>query len=116
MAMGSDTPVGARSGITLEVPWNAPEAYVQLHSEGVFELEKTVPDVLGLCGWRPDAAVFRVMQGCDARSVRALIPDPRVLERGFHDVTIVDMDDMAEPMLSDADLSLLRRQWPVRVV
>ena len=50
MEAGSDTPVGARSGftfeVTLDVPWNAVEAYVQLHSEGVFELEKTVPDVL----------------------------------------------------------------------
>ena len=65
MATGSDTPAGARSGITfdvmLEVPWNAPEAYVQLHSEGVFEIEKTVPDVLVLCGRRSDAAVVRVM-------------------------------------------------------
>ena len=83
MATGSDMPAGARSGITfdvtLEVPWNAPEDYVQLHSEGVFKLEKTVPDVLGLCGRRPDAAVVRGMQGRDVRSVRALIPDPRVL-------------------------------------
>ena len=68
-----------RSGITfdvtLEVPWNAPEASVQLHSDGVFDLEKTVSDVLGLYGRRPDAAVVRVMQSRDARSVHALIPD-----------------------------------------
>ena len=114
MATGSDTPAGARSGmtfdVTFEVPWNTPKTYIQLHSEGVFELEKTVPDVLGLCGRRLDAAVIRVMQGCDARSVCALIPDPRVLERGFHDVTIVDMEDTAEPAVSEADLSLLWRQ------
>ena len=120
MATGSDTPAGAQSGVTfdvtLEVPRNAPEAYVQLHSEGVFELEKTVPDVLGLCVRRPDAAVVRVMQGRDARSVRALIPDPRILERGFHDVTIVDMEETAEPAVSEADLSLLRRQWLVSAV
>ena len=97
MATGSDTLVEARSGITfdviLEVPWKVPDAYVQLHSDGVFDLEKTVPDVLGLCGRRPYAAVVRVMQGCDARSVRAFIP-----------------------AVSEADLSLLRRQWPVTVV
>ena len=56
MTIDRDTPAGARSGITfdvtLEVPWNAPEAYV---------------------------AVIRVMQGRDARSVRALIPDLRVI-------------------------------------
>ena len=46
MATGGDTPAEARSaitfGVTLEVPWNAPEAYVQLHSDHVFDLEKTV--------------------------------------------------------------------------
>ena len=66
------------------------------------------------CG--PCSAVVRVLQGCDARSVRALIPDPRVLERGFYDVAIVDMEDTAEPAVLEADLSLLRRQWPVAVV
>ena len=119
MATGGDTPADARSGITfgvtLEVPWNAPEAYVQLYSDGVFDLD-TVPDVLGLCDRRPDAAVVRVLQGCDDRSVCALIPDPRVLDRGFHDVTIVDMEDTVEAAVSDADLSLLRFQWPVTVV
>ena len=48
--------------------------------------------------------------------MRALIPDPRVLERGFHDVTIVDMGDSPEPSVSLDDLSLLRLQWPVTVL
>ena len=65
----------------------------------------TVPDVLGLTGRRPEAAVIRVLQGRDERSVRALIPDPRVMERGFHDVTIVDMGDLPELSLSLDDLS-----------
>ena len=65
-------------------------------------------DVLGLCGRRPGVALVRVMQGCDDRSVRALVTDPRVLDRGFHDVTIVDMEDTAKPAVSEADLSLLR--------
>ena len=77
MATGGDTPAEARSritfGVTLEVPWNTPEAYVQLHSDGVFDLD-TVLDVLGLCGRRLNAAVVRVLQGRDARSVHALIP------------------------------------------
>ena len=72
---------------------------VHLHSDGVVDLD-TVPDVLGLTGRRPVAAVVRVLQGRDERSVRALIPDPRVMERGFHDVTIVDMGDSPEPLLS----------------
>ena len=57
MAADRDTPAGARSGITfdvtLEVPWNVPEAYIQLHLEGVLELEKTIPDVLGFCDRGP---------------------------------------------------------------
>ena len=120
MAAGRDTPAGDRSGVTfdvmLEVPWNAPEAYVQLHSAGVFELKDTIPDVSGLCDRRPDAAKIRVTQGRDSRSVCTLIPNPRVLDNGFHDVTIVDMEDAAEPAVSEADLSLLRRQWPVTAV
>ena len=55
MATDGDAPAEARSGITfsvtLEVPWNAPEAYVQLDSDGVVDLD-TVPDVLGLVGRR----------------------------------------------------------------
>ena len=41
---------------------------------------------------------------------------PRVLDNGFHDATIIDMGDMAEPAVSENDLSLLRRQWPKSVV
>ena len=42
-----------------------------------------------------------------------MVPDPQVLDNGFHDATIIDM---AEPAVSGNDLSLLRRQWPVSVV
>ena len=48
MATGGDAPAEARPGITfgvtLEVPWNTPEAHVELHSDGVVDLD-TVPDV-----------------------------------------------------------------------
>ena len=77
---------------------------------------KDNPGRLGLCDRRIDAAVVRVMQGRDARSVRLLVPDPQILEREFHDVNIVDMEDTAEPAVLEADLSLLRRQWPVTAV
>ena len=63
MATGGVMPADARSGVTfdveLEVPWNAPEAYIQLDSEGVYDLA-TVPDVFGLRDRRPDAAVVKV--------------------------------------------------------
>ena len=60
--------------------------------------------------------MIRVLQGRDARSVRALVPDPRVLERGFYDVAVVGMEDSAEPVVSEADIYLLRRQWPLTAV
>ena len=50
MATGGVTPADARPGVTfdteLEVPWNAPGAYVQLDSDGVCNLA-IVPDVFG---------------------------------------------------------------------
>ena len=100
MATDSAAVAGGRAGITfgveLVVPWDAPEPVVDLHSDNVMDLE-TVPDVLGL-------------------SVRALVPDTRVLERGFYDVTIVDMGDLPESSVSMDELSLLRRQWPPTVL
>ena len=90
---------------------------MHLHSVGVVELDlDTVPDVLGLTGRRPEVTVIRVLQGRDEWSVRALIPDSRFMERGFHDVTIVDMGDSPEPSLFLDDLSQLRLQWPVTVL
>ena len=60
MATDSDATAGGRPGITFEVtldiPWNAPEAVVHLHSDGVVDLDM-VPDVLGLTSTRPEAAV-----------------------------------------------------------
>ena len=50
------------------------------------------------------------------RSVRALVPDPWVLVRGFHDVTIVDMGDLPEPSVSMDELSRLVRQWLATVL
>ena len=120
MAADRDTPLGARSGVTfdvtIEIPWNAPEAHIQLNSADVFDLESSIQDIFGLCNRRPDAAGVRVTQGLDDRSVCVLVPDPWVLDNGFHDTTIIDMGDMAEPVVSEDDLSLLRRPWPVSVI
>ena len=58
----------------------------------------------------------RILQGRDVRSVRALVPDSRGLERNVHDVTIVDMGDLPEVSVSMDELSLLRRQWPTTVL
>ena len=119
MATDSAAAAGGRAGNTfgveLVLPWDAPEAVVDLHSDGVMDLE-TVPDVIGLTGRRLGAGVSRILQGRDVRSVRAVVPDSRGLERDFHDVAIVDMGDLPESSVSMDELSLLRRQWPPTVL
>ena len=86
---------GITFGVELCVPWDAPEAVVDIHSEGVVNLG-SIPDVIGLTGRQPGAAESRVLQGRDVRSVRVLVPDSRGLDKKFHDVTIVDMGDVPE--------------------
>ena len=71
MATGGDRPTDGRSGVNfdveLQVRWNAPEAYVNLDTDTVYELQ-TVPDILGLHSrWR----------------VCALVPVPRVNDGVF---------------------------------
>ena len=70
---GGLTTVGAalaevRAGITFDVelyvPLDAPEAMVDISSEGVVPL-RNVPDVIGLVGRREGAAESRVLQGRD---------------------------------------------------
>ena len=111
--------MGGRAGITfyveLVIPWDAPEAVVDLHSDILIDLD-IVPDVIGLSDRRSEAAVSRILQGRDVRSVRVLVPEARGLERNFHDVTIVDMGDSPEVSVSRDDLSMLHRQWPATVL
>ena len=63
-------------GVELYIPWDAPEAVVDISLEGVVPLRHT-PDVIGLVGRREGAAESRVLQGRDIRNVRVLIPDSR---------------------------------------
>ena len=70
--------VDDRSGVTFDVelciPWDAPEAVVDINSVEVVTLG-SYPDKVGLFGRRKDAAVSRILQGQDSRSVRFLVPD-----------------------------------------
>ena len=61
-------------------------------------------------------AVIKVMTGRDSRSVRVLVPDGNVRDRGLHDVTLVDMGNVEGPDVSMDELSILRQQWPLSVV
>ena len=106
---------GITLGVELYVPWDAPEAVVDISSEGVVPL-RSIPDVIGLTGRRADAVECRIPQGRDVRSVRVLVPDPWDLDQNFHDVTIVDMGDVPESSISIPDLSSLSQQWPPAVI
>ena len=107
-----------RSGVTftaeLCVPWDAPEAVVDINSTDLISLG-SFPDKVGLFVRRKEAAVSRIMAGRDSRSVRFGVPDGRVVDRGYHDVTVVDMEEEREPMIVLSDMTRLRELWPVEV-
>ena len=107
-----------RSGITftadLCVPWDAPEAVVDINSTDLISLG-SFPDKVGLFGRRKEAAVSRIMAGRDSRSVQFVVPDGRIVDRGYHDVTVVDMEEEREPMVVLIDMTRLRELWPVEV-
>ena len=107
-----------RSGVTftaeLCVPWDAPEAVIDIDSPELVRLG-SLPDKVGLFGRRTDAAVSRIIAGRDNRSVRFLVPDGRVVDRGYHDVTVVDMGEEREPMVVMKDMMRLGELWPAEV-
>ena len=107
-----------RSGITftadLCVPWDAPEAVIEMNSPDLISLEG-LPDKVGLFGRRKGAAMSRIMRGRDCRGVRFVVPDVRLVDRGFHDVTVIDMEDDREPTVVLRDMTRLRELWPVEV-
>ena len=102
--------VNDRAGITFDVelcvPWDAPEAVVDINSVGVVPLG-SVPDKVGLFG----AVASRILQGRDSCSIRFLVPDARGIDQNFHDVTIVDMGAAPESKVSFNDVSHLRDTW-----
>ena len=110
--------VDDRSGVTFRaelcIPWDAPKAVVDINSAELVSLG-SFPDKVGLFGRRKDAAVSRILLGRDSRSVRFLVPDRRVVDRGYHDVTVVDMEDEREPMVVMEDMTRLRELWPAEV-
>ena len=107
-----------RSGITftadLCVPWDAPEAVIEMNSPDLISLE-TIPDKVGLFARRKEAAMSRIMSARDCRGVRFVVPDVRLVDRGFHDVTVIDMEDDREPTVVLRDMTRLRELWPGEV-
>ena len=107
--------VDDRSGVTFDVelciPWDAPEAIVDINSADVVTLG-SLPDKVGFFGRQRDAAISRILQGRDSCSVRFLVTDARGLDQNFHDVMIVDMDEEREPMVTPEDMTRLCDLWP----
>ena len=64
MAADSAAAMGGRAGNTFDVelaiPWDAPQAAVDLHSDILIDLD-IVSDVIGLSDRRPEAAVSRIL-------------------------------------------------------
>ena len=110
--------VDDRSGVTFRaelcIPWDAPEAVVDIDSAELVSLG-SFPDKVGLFGRRKDAAVSRILRGRDSRSIRFLVPDTRGVDRSYHDVTVVDIEDEREPMVVIEDVTRLRELWPAEV-
>ena len=67
---------------------------------------------MGLFGRRKEAAISRIMSARDCRGVRFVVPDVRLVDRGFHDVTVIDMEDDREPTVVLKDMTRLRELWP----
>ena len=112
-ALADDRP-GVTFTAELCVPWDAPEAVVDINYTDLISLG-SFPDKVGLFGRRMEAAVSRIMAGRDSRSVRFVVPDGRIVDRGYHDVTVVDMEEEREPMVVLSDMTRLRELWPVEV-
>ena len=107
-----------RSGVTftadLCVPWDALEAVVDMDSPDLVSLGP-LPDKVGLFGRRKEVAMSRIMKGRDCRSVRFVVPDGRLVDHGFHDVNMIDMEEEREPTIVRRDMTRLREIWPVEV-
>ena len=110
-----DNRVGLTFGVDLYVPWDTPEAVMDVSSAGMVPLHN-MPDVIGLVGRRDNATESHVLQGRDPHSIRVLVPECQGLDQNFHDVTIVDMGDLPESHVSMPEMSQLIHRWPPAVI
>ena len=92
-----DNRAGVTFGVELYVPWDAPEAVVDVSSAHVVPM-RGVLDVIGLVGRRDSAVECRVLQGRDARSIQMLVPDCRGLDQNFQNFHGVSMPELSDLM------------------
>ena len=77
-----DNRAGVTFGVELYVPWDAPEAVVDVSSAGVVPL-RHMPDVIRLVGRRDNATESRVLQGRDPAVSKCLFRTAAGLIRTF---------------------------------
>ena len=82
---------------TSVVPWDAIEAVVDVSVGGV-EIQRSLPDAMGLERRTKHATWSRILRGRDPHSIRVLIPDGQGSDQNVHDVTIVDMGKLPESL------------------
>ena len=100
---------------TSVLPWDAAEAVVDVLVAGV-EIQRSLPDAMGLQGRIRHATRSRILRGRDPRNIRVLIPDGQGPDQNVHDVTIVDMGRLPEPHVPILQLEGLIRRWPPAVI
>ena len=84
---------------------------LDLQSDRLYDLDSTIPDVIGLQAIQPGVAVIKVMSIPDNRCIQVMIPDDHVPNE-FHEVLIHDMEEEEPPFVALSDLGCLRLDWP----
>ena len=82
------------------------------------EMQRSLPDDMGLEGRTRHATRSRILRGRDPRSIFVLIPDGQGPDQSVHDVTImiVDMGKLPEPHVPILQLAELIHRWPPAVI
>ena len=76
---------------------------LNLQSDRLYDLDRAIPDVIGLRAIQPDAAVIKVMSIPDNHCIRVVIPDDDVPNE-FHEILIHDMEEEEPPFVALSDL------------
>ena len=97
---------GCSAGVP--IPYVSRGSDVTLNYDGLYDLDISIPDVIGLRAWQLEAAVVTVMSIQYNRCVRVVIPDQNVGHEGFHEVLIHDMAEADSPYVAMGDLANLQ--------
>ena len=98
------------------VPSEPRRSGLTLHSDELSDVDSSIPDVIGLHAWQPEAAVVKVMSIPNNHCVWVVILDENVCRNGFHEILIHDVADGDAPYVALAELSSLRLDWLLAVL